>query len=142
MLAGQVKSVEFEIIYVIRYHSEVDDPTTPSYQGKIAILRDSMKRKRTPFKPRPGVKRRRGIVLPGRSRSVLMPARVEGLRTNSPIPFDPGLVQPMRVNRSAVEARAVELGTRRTFKVEAQVAAYLTAIRCIDLTTLDRKSVV
>jgi deoxyribose-phosphate aldolase len=35
-----------------------------------------------------------------------------------------------------VEARAVELGTRRTFKVEAQVAAYLAAIRCIDLTTL------
>ncbi|HCA81024.1 MAG TPA: deoxyribose-phosphate aldolase, partial [Bacteroidetes bacterium] len=55
---------------------------------------------------------------------------------NSPIPFDPGLVQLLRVNRSAVEARAVELGTRRTFKVEAQVAAYLTAIRCIDLTTL------
>jgi deoxyribose-phosphate aldolase len=45
-------------------------------------------------------------------------------------------VQLLRVNRSAVEARAVELGTRRTFKVEAQAAAYLTAIRCIDLTTL------
>jgi deoxyribose-phosphate aldolase len=45
-------------------------------------------------------------------------------------------VQSLRVNRSAVEARAIELGTRRTFKVEAQVAAYLAAIRCIDLTTL------
>ena len=56
--------------------------------------------------------------------------------TNAPIPFDLGLVQGLRVNRSAVEARATELGTRRTFKVEAQVAAYLTAIRCIDLTTL------
>lgn len=55
---------------------------------------------------------------------------------NAPLPFDPGLVQSLRVNRSAVEARAVELGTRRTFKVEAQAAAYLTAIRCIDLTTL------
>jgi deoxyribose-phosphate aldolase len=58
------------------------------------------------------------------------------IKTNSPIPFDPGLIQSIRVNRSAVEARAVELGTRRSFKVEAQVAAYITAIRCIDLTTL------
>lgn len=58
------------------------------------------------------------------------------LRTNSPIPFDIGLIQSIRVNRSALEARAVELGTRRTFKVEAQVAAYIAAIRCIDLTTL------
>ena len=59
-----------------------------------------------------------------------------GVKTNSPIPFDIGLVQSLRINRSAVEARAIELGTRRSFKVEAQVAAYLTAIRCIDLTTL------
>ncbi len=59
-----------------------------------------------------------------------------GLKTNSPIPFDPALVHAMRVNRSAIEARAVELGTRRSFKVEAQVAAYVTAIRCMDLTTL------
>lgn len=59
-----------------------------------------------------------------------------GSKTNQPIPFDPGLVHAMRVNRSAIEARAVELGTRRTFKVEAQAAAYVTAIRCMDLTTL------
>jgi len=64
------------------------------------------------------------------------PTTKGGISTNSPIPFDIGLIQGLRVNRSAVEARAVELGTRRTFKVEAQVAAYLTAIRCIDLTTL------
>ncbi|MFH1738877.1 MAG: deoxyribose-phosphate aldolase [bacterium] len=56
--------------------------------------------------------------------------------TNSPIPFDLGLIQSIKVNRSAVEARTVELGTRRTFKVEAQAAAYLAALRCIDLTTL------
>jgi len=61
---------------------------------------------------------------------------IDFVSTNSPIPFDIGLVQSIRVNRSAIEARAVELGTRRTFKVEAQVAAYLAAIRCIDLTTL------
>jgi deoxyribose-phosphate aldolase len=65
-----------------------------------------------------------------------MPVVVGGLHTNHPVPFDIGLVQSIRVNRSAVEARAVELGTRRTFKVESQAAAYLTAIRCIDLTTL------
>jgi deoxyribose-phosphate aldolase len=65
-----------------------------------------------------------------------VPEKKKGLSTNRPMPFDLGLVQGIRVNRSAVEARAVELGTRRTFKVEAQVAAYLSAIRCIDLTTL------
>lgn len=58
------------------------------------------------------------------------------LPASSPLPFDAGLIQSIRVNRSAVEARAVELGTRRAFKVEAQVAAYLAAIRCMDLTTL------
>jgi deoxyribose-phosphate aldolase len=56
--------------------------------------------------------------------------------SRAPIPFDIGLIRSIHVNRSAVEARAVELGTRRTFKVEAQAAAYVTAIRCIDLTTL------
>jgi deoxyribose-phosphate aldolase len=69
-------------------------------------------------------------------RAVESVARRQKVATNSPIPFDPELVQSIRINRSAIEARAVELGTRRTFKVEAQVAAYLTAIRCIDLTTL------
>jgi deoxyribose-phosphate aldolase len=64
------------------------------------------------------------------------PLDQKAIKTNSPIPFDLGLVQSIRVNRSAVEARAAELGTRRSFKVEAQVAAYITAIRCIDLTTL------
>ncbi len=71
-----------------------------------------------------------------RSSAASKPGRSERLTTNSPIPFDIGLVQSFRVNRSAVEARAVELGTRRSFKVEAQAAAYIAAIRCIDLTTL------
>lgn len=79
--------------------------------------------------PRIGVSSRTG-------RAVVKPARSHRVGVNSPIPFDLELVQSVRINRSAVEARAVELGTRRTFKVEAQVAAYLTAIRCIDLTTL------
>ena len=55
---------------------------------------------------------------------------------NSPMEFDLSLVNDIRVNRSAVEARAQTLGTRRTFKVEAQAAAYLRAVQCIDLTTL------
>jgi deoxyribose-phosphate aldolase len=67
---------------------------------------------------------------------VSTPANIGRPRTNSPIPFDIGFIQSIRVNRSAVEARATELGARRTFKVEAQVAAYLAAVRCIDLTTL------
>jgi deoxyribose-phosphate aldolase len=78
----------------------------------------------------------RAVRLRKRSGSALIRAIVEGVPTNSPVPFDIGLVQSIRVNRSAVEARATELGTRRSFKVEAQVAAYLAAIRCIDLTTL------
>lgn len=57
-------------------------------------------------------------------------------RSNTPLPFNPESVQNLRVNRSAVEARAADLGTRRTFKVEAQAAAYIRAIRCMDLTTL------
>jgi deoxyribose-phosphate aldolase len=69
-------------------------------------------------------------------RVALVSARTAAAVTNTPLPFDIGLIESIRVNRSAVEARAAELGTRRTFKVESQVAAYLNAIRCIDLTTL------
>src|SRR3989338_8189430 len=55
---------------------------------------------------------------------------------NNPIDFDLGLVNDIRINRSAVEVRVQTLGTRRTFKVEAQAAAYLRVIQCIDDTTL------
>src|SRR3989338_9136531 len=55
---------------------------------------------------------------------------------NKPMPFDSRLVDAIRVNRSDVEQRTGELGKRRTFKVEAQVAAYLRTVRCLDLTTL------
>lgn len=58
------------------------------------------------------------------------------MQTNSILPFDQDLISSCRVNRSAVERRAQTLGTRRTFKVESQAAAYLRAIQCIDLTTL------
>ncbi|MFI5252109.1 MAG: deoxyribose-phosphate aldolase [Bacteroidota bacterium] len=76
------------------------------------------------------------VISPPGFRSRIFPISKNSVQTNSPIPFDIGLIQSIRINRSAVESRAVELGTRRTFKVEAQVAAYLAAIRCIDLTTL------
>ena len=50
--------------------------------------------------------------------------------------MDFGFLGGIRINRSAVEARAKQLATRRTFKKEAQVAAYLNIVRCLDLTTL------
>jgi deoxyribose-phosphate aldolase len=95
-----------------------------------------MAKRRTSKKPKAGRRKSRGLKASVRSNRSVQQAPVKGLHTNTPIQFDLELVQSLRVNRSAVEARAIELGTRRTFKVEAQVAAYLTAIRCIDLTTL------
>ncbi len=47
-----------------------------------------------------------------------------------------GWVDRIRVNTNAVQERAKTLGTRRSFKVEAQVAAYINIARCVDLTTL------
>lgn len=55
---------------------------------------------------------------------------------NKAMDFDEGLVNSIRINRSDVEKRVKDFGARRTFKVEAQVAAYLKAIQCLDLTTL------
>lgn len=55
---------------------------------------------------------------------------------NNILSYDEGLVHSIRINRSEVEDRAKTLVTRRTFKVESQVAAYLRAVQCIDLTTL------
>jgi deoxyribose-phosphate aldolase len=95
-----------------------------------------MKKKRMRSRSKAKAIRPRNVPSRSRSTAALKPGVRRGFSTNSPIPFDIGLVQSLRVNRSAVEARAIELGTRRTFKVEAQVAAYLAAIRCIDLTTL------
>lgn len=57
--------------------------------------------------------------------------------TNASLPFDLELVlQESRVDRSAAETRAAELGTRRSLKKEAQVAADLNIIQVLDLTTL------
>lgn len=55
---------------------------------------------------------------------------------NRPVPFDKSWIERISINGSAVARRAATLGKRRTYKKEAQVAAYLRAIECLDLTTL------
>lgn len=58
------------------------------------------------------------------------------MQVNQPMKFDGSLVSSIRINTSAVQQRVQRLTTGRTFKMEAQAAAYLRAIRCMDLTTL------
>jgi len=59
------------------------------------------------------------------------------LRGRNPgTPLDIDWVADVRVNRSAVERRAGQIGTRRSVKKTWQAAWYLRAITCIDLTTL------
>ena len=50
--------------------------------------------------------------------------------------LDMGIINKIKINRSAVERRDSTLGTRRTVKKEWQAAWLLKAITCIDLTTL------
>lgn len=74
-----------------------------------------------------------------------MPQAAEAARTGDVIPLrgrNPGTpldtdwVADVRVNRSAVERRAGQIGARRSVKKTWQAAWYLRAITCIDLTTL------
>ena len=61
----------------------------------------------------------------------------EGVIERNPgMPLDLGVVESVRVNKSAVERRAATLPARRTVKKEWQAAWLLRAITCIDLTTL------
>jgi len=55
---------------------------------------------------------------------------------NPGIPFEPEIIDKIRINRSAVERRSATMATRRTVKKEWQAAWLLRAISCIDLTTL------
>ncbi len=55
---------------------------------------------------------------------------------NEPRPFDPAWIDDLRVNTPALEARASEIGARRSLKKAHQAAWLLRAITCIDLTTL------
>jgi deoxyribose-phosphate aldolase len=68
--------------------------------------------------------------------------RLEGARPavhparNPGFPLEMEWIQGIRVNRSAVERRAVTLGTRRSVKKEWQAAWLLRAVSVMDLTTL------
>jgi deoxyribose-phosphate aldolase len=55
---------------------------------------------------------------------------------NEGTPLHSDWIEGVRVNRSAVERRAVTLTTRRTVKREWQAAWLVKALTCIDLTTL------
>ena len=57
-------------------------------------------------------------------------------RRNPGMPLEIAMFEGHGVNRSATERRAASLGARRTVKKEYQAAWLITAIRCIDLTTL------
>ena len=50
--------------------------------------------------------------------------------------LSPDWFRDIRINRPAAEARAAEIGTRRSLKKNYQAAWLVNAIRCIDLTTL------
>ncbi len=62
--------------------------------------------------------------------SVADPARNPGTA------LEAGWLDAVRINLSAVERRCATLGTRRSLKKQWQVAWWLRAISCLDLTTL------
>lgn len=55
---------------------------------------------------------------------------------NPGMPLDLGLIDSIRINRSAVERRAATMAKRRSVKKAWQAAWLLRAVSCIDLTTL------
>ena len=55
---------------------------------------------------------------------------------NARTPLDLGVGEEVRVNTSAVERRAAQVGARRSVKKDWQAAWLLRAIACMDLTTL------
>lgn len=58
------------------------------------------------------------------------------LASNQGTSFHAEWIDPIRVNKSAVERRIATLPGRRAVKKDAQIAFMLKAISCIDLTTL------
>ncbi len=58
------------------------------------------------------------------------------IERNPGMEFEPGLIEEIRVNRSAVERRAATVARRRSIKKAHQAAWLLKAVTCIDLTTL------
>lgn len=63
-------------------------------------------------------------------------AHGSAIERNPGIPYDPDRFGRIRINRSAVERRALGLGARRSVKKAHQAAWLLRALSCIDLTTL------
>lgn len=61
---------------------------------------------------------------------------VEHMR-NEGMPLDLGLIEGLRVNKSAADRRIAALSGRRSVKKDAQAAWLLKAVTCIDLTTLN-----
>ncbi len=70
--------------------------------------------------------------------SAALPVSLHGreLIANRQTPLDLGVVEEVRVNTSAVERRAAQVGARRSVKKDWQAAWLLRAIACMDLTTL------
>ncbi len=66
--------------------------------------------------------------------SVTLYGRV--LEPNRRTPLDLGVVEEVRVNTSATERRAAQVGARRSVKGQWQAAWLVRAIACMDLTTL------
>ncbi len=59
------------------------------------------------------------------------------VQRNTGMPLDSGLVEAVRINRSAADRRISALSGRRSIKKDAQAAWLLKAISCMDLTTLN-----
>ena len=55
---------------------------------------------------------------------------------NPGMDFDESLIRSIRVNKGAVDRRIASLGGRRAVKKATQIAYYIKAIQCMDLTTL------
>ena len=58
------------------------------------------------------------------------------VKRNEGLPFSGELFQDIRINKSAIDHRAVTVNKRRSIKKDHQAAWLLKAITCIDLTTL------
>ena len=58
------------------------------------------------------------------------------VKRNEGLPFSGELFQDIRINKSAIDHRAVTVTKRRSIKNDHQAAWLLKAITCIDLTTL------
>ena len=58
---------------------------------------------------------------------------MSGVRRNEAVGFDPGWINPLRVNRPAAERRAASLVGSRAVKGQYQAAWLVKAIRLIDL---------